>query len=276
MADGAARIRIDDRAAPDEQAVPVPPEDVLREATQAAQRVRYYDLTGDPSFDPLRNKRFGWQLVRRGALFAVAGLALDTLIFLFLLIVAAVTRSLAILSLDSIVSLLVAIALLIAYLLMPVPALLGQWSRLLGLRAEVAGTAFEYIRQAVRRHDTPYDSFQPRTLLPPGEGARHYLELRRGVFACYISCFPHGRDLYVGWSLWIYMSPFRLLRMKIGRQIQDWSGRGNDMYQTLRYESTRATVAAVHACMLEGIDVAIRMLDPEAELLGGETSISIS
>ena len=127
MADGAARIRIDDRAAPDEQAVPVPPEDVLREATQAAQRVRYYDLTGDPSFDPLRNKRFGWQLVRRGALFAVAGLAVlaTRRIFLFLLIVAAVTRSLAILSLDSIVSLLVAIALLIAYLFMPVPALLA-------------------------------------------------------------------------------------------------------------------------------------------------------
>ena len=172
---------------------------------------------------------------------------LDTVIFLFLLIVAAATRSLAILSLDSIVSILVAIALLIAYLFMPVPALLSQWSRLLGLRAEIADTAYEYIRQAVHRHATPYDIFQPKTLLPPGEGVRHYLELRRGVFACYISCFPHGRDLYIGWSLWIYMSPFRLAMMKIGWQIQDWSGRGNDIHQTLRYESTRATVGAVHA-----------------------------
>jgi hypothetical protein len=278
LTDGAARIRIDERspAEPAAAAVPAPPEEVVREASAAAQRLRYYDLSGEPSFDPLRNKRFGWQLVRRGALFALVGLVLDTVIFLFLLIVAAATRSLAILSLDSIVSILVAIALLIAYLFMPVPALLSQWSRLLGLRAEIADTAYEYIRQAVHRHATPYDIFQPKTLLPPGEGVRHYLELRRGVFACYISCFPHGRDLYIGWSLWIYMSPFRLAMMKIGRQIQDWSGRGNDIHQTLRYESTRATVGAVHACMLEGVDVAIRMLDPEAELLGGETSVSIS
>ena len=278
LTDGAARIRIDERpvAGQAATAVPVPPEEIVREASVAAQRLRYYDLSGEPSFDPLRNKRFGWQLVRRGALFALAGLVLNIVIFLFLLIVAAVTRSLAILSLDSIVSLLVAIAVLIAYLFMPVPALLSQWSRLLGLRAEIANTAFEYIRQAVDRHATPYDSFQPKRLVLPGEGVRQYLQLRRGVFTCYISCFPHGRDLYVGWSLWIYMSPFRLAMMKIGRQIQNWSGRGNDIYQTLRYESTRASVGAVHGCMLEGVDVAIRMLDPEAELLGGQTSVPMS
>lgn len=278
LTDGAARIRIDEGAAagPAAAAVPTPPEEVIREASVAAQRLRYHDLSGEPSFDPLRNKRFGWQLVRRGALFALVGLVVDLVIFLFLLIVAAVTRSLAILGLDSIAGFLVAISLLIAYLFMPVPGLLSQWSRLLGLRAPIADTAFEYIRQAVDRHATPYDNFQPRTLLLPGDGARRYLELRRGVFACYISCFPHGRDLYIGWSLWIYMSPFRLAMMKIGRQIQNWSGRGNDIHQTLRYESTRATVGAVHGCMLEGVDVAIRMLDPEAELLGGETSVSIS
>lgn len=278
LTDGTARIRIDERAAAGQApaAAPAPPEEVIREAAAAAQRVRYYDLSGEPSFDPLRNKRFGWQLVRRAALFALVGLVVDTVIFLFLLIVAAVTRSLGVLDLDSIVGFLVLIGVIIAYLFMPVPALLSQWSRLLGLRAGIADTAFQYISQAVDRHATPYDSFRPKTLLLPGEGSRHYLELRRGVFACYISCFQHGRDLYIGWSLWIYMSPFRLAMMKIGRQIQNWSGRGNDIHQTLRYESTRATVGAVHACMLEGVDVAIRMVDPEAELLGGETSVSIS
>jgi len=278
LTDGAARIRIDERSAAGQApaAVPVPPEEVIQEATAAAQRLRHYDLSGEPSFDPLRNKRFGWQLVRRAALFALAGLVVDLVIFLFLLIVAAATRSLAVLGLDSIVGFLVLIGVVIAYLFMPVPALLSQWSRLLGLRAGIADTAFQYIGQAVERHATPYDSFRPRAFLLPGEGTRQYLELRRGVFACYISCFRHGRDLYIGWSLWIYMSPFRLVMMRIGRQIQNWSGRGNDIHQTLRYESTRATVGAVHACMLEGVDVAIRMLDPEAELVGGETSFSIS
>ena len=276
--DGAARIRIDERSAAGlaPAAVPVPPEEVIREATAAAQRLRHYDLSGEPSFDPLRNKRFGWQLVRRAALFGLVGLVVDLVIFLFLLLVAAVTRSLAVLGLDSIVGFLVLIGVVVAYLFMPVPALLSQWSRLLGLRAGIADTAFQYIGQALERHATPYDSFRPKTFLLPGDGTRQYLELRRGVFACYISCFRHGRDLYIGWSLWIYMSPFRLVMMRIGRQIQNWSGRGNDIHQTLRYESTRATVGAVHACMLEGVDVAIRMSDPEAELVGGETSFSIS
>ena len=128
----------------------------------------------------------------------------------------------------------------------------------------------------MRRHDTPYDSFQPRTLLPPGEGARHYLDLRCGVFACYISCFPHGRDLYVGWSLWIYMSPLRLLRMKIGRQIQDWSGAATTGTRRSGPITTRVTVAANTPALLEGIDVAIACSIREAERLGGETTSPIS
>ena len=118
--------------------------------------------------------------------------------------------------------------------------------------------------------------FRARALSLPGEGRRHYLELRRGAFAGYISCFAHGRDLYCGWTFWIYMSPLRWVLMRIGRYIQDRSGRGNDMYQTLRYESTRATVAAMHACTLEGLDAAIRTIDPEGGLLGSEAPVPAS
>ena len=34
--------------------------------------------------------------------------------------------------------------------------------------------------------------------------------------------------------------------MRIGRMIQDRTGRGNDMYQTLRWDSARAALSAVH------------------------------
>ncbi|MGH6877672.1 MAG: hypothetical protein ACREHV_09895 [Rhizomicrobium sp.] len=43
--------------------------------------------------------------------------------------------------------------------------------------------------------------------------------------------------------------------MRIGRRFQDYTGRGNDMYQTLRYEPARASIAALHTCTLEGVDV---------------------
>lgn len=72
------------------------------------------------------------------------------------------------------------------------------------------------------------------------------------------------------------MNPVRWFTMKISRQIEDWTGRGNDMYQTLRYESTRAMIAAGHSCTLEGIDVAIRTLAPDGGLPGDSPEVSIS
>jgi hypothetical protein len=237
--------------------------------------ISYTEVTGQPVFDPLRNSRFGWQLVRRGALFLLLSFAAELVIFIFLLLVSAAARSLAPLAIEPVISTLLGIALLALYLFLPVPGLLAQWSRLLGFRAAAADTAFGHIREAMESHATPNDSLQPRRLAPPGHGVRNYLELRRGVFSGFISCFQHGNDLYVGWTFWIYMSPMRLFIMKIGRQFQDWTGRGNDMYQTLRYESTRATIAAMHACTLEGVEAAVRALEPDpGSGAGGVTDVS--
>ena len=50
------------------------------------------------------------------------------------------------------------------------------------------------------------------------------------------------------------VSPVRLFMVRMGRRFQDYTGRGNDMFQTLRYEPARATIAALHTCTLEGVD----------------------
>ena len=265
---------------------PPPPPDVVRAAVDEAARLRYADVTGEPTFDPLRNTRFGWQLARRYALFFLLGYVIDSVITLLCFLVTLTNGSEAsalitgsppgALVVGFVLSLLVQVALLVLYLVLPVPALMAQWSRLLGFRAGAADIAFEHITQAMRRHNTPCDSLRTRKLAPPGEGRRNYVEMRRGVFAFYISCFAHGSDLYCGWTFWIYMSPVRWFIMKISRQIEDWTGRGNDMYQTLRYESTRAMIAAAHSCTLEGIDVAIRTLDPGGELPKDSPEVSIS
>jgi hypothetical protein len=276
-AEGAAQARIAVRSAESAQesaatdAAPAP--ERAQEAALADRQVNYTTVSGEPSFDPLRNARFGWQLLRRAGLFWLFGACCEAVIFLFLLLVAAVSRSVGALAVLPVISTLFAIGLVGAYLLLPVPALLAQWSRLLGFRAAAAEIAYDHIAAALESHATPRDSLKRRTLVPPGEGVRHYLELRRGVFAGYISCFEHGADLYVGWTFWIYMSPFRLVLMKFGRQYQNWTGRGNDMYQTLRYESTRATIAALHACTQEGIDAAVRMVDPDADVPADETKV---
>lgn len=233
------------------------------ESARRAEKVDYQEMSDEPVFDPLRNARFGRQMLRQFLLFALVGFLIEGAVTLFFAFMAAVSKSVGPLNALPVFDALIGGILLLFYLFTPVPALIAQWSRLLGLRAPAVGVAFEHIRRAIARHRLPYDSLDQVLRQPPGEGPRHYLELRRGVFAGYISCFEHGNDLYVGLTFWIYLSPARLALMKIGRQFQDLSARGNDIYQTLRYDSTRATIAALYACTLEGVDAALRTAGAE-------------
>jgi hypothetical protein len=227
------------------------------------RRMGYEALGVSATLDPLANSRFFWQLARRFALYLVVSSVISFALFALAFIITISNGGLTALangggafSTVEIIDLLITAALMAMFLFMPVPALLGQWSRMLTFQAPAAASALERIRQALDRHATPHDNLRLRALAPPGEGRRDYPELRRGYFAGYVSCFPHGHDLYVGWTFWIYISPARLFLARIGRRFQDYTGRGNDMYQTLRYEPDRATIAALHTCTLEGVDIA--------------------
>ena len=233
------------------------------EPAHRAEKVDYQEMSDEPVFDPLRNARLGRQMLRQTLLFVLAGFLIEGAITLLFAVMAFMSRSTGPLGAAPVFSVLAAGALLLVYLFTPVPALIAQWSRLLGLRADAAGVAFEHIQHAIARHQLPHDSLIPVTKRPPGEGERSYLELQRGVFAGYISCFAHGNDLYIGMTFWICLSPARLALMRLGRQFQDLGGQGNDIYQTLRYDSTRATIAAMYDCTLEGVDAALRSTGAE-------------
>lgn len=219
------------------------------------RRMGYEALGVSATLDPLSNSRFFWQLARRFALYFAVSTVISTILTVLGLLFTLSGGGNA-MEATAVISLLIGVALLAMFLFMPIPVLLGQWSRVLTFQAPSAGSALARVRQALDRHATPHDSLQVRALTPPGEERRNYLELRRGYFAGYVSCFGHGNDLYVGWTFWIHISPVRLFLMRIGRRFQDYTGRGDDMHQTLRYEPVRATIAALHACTLEGVDVA--------------------
>jgi hypothetical protein len=219
------------------------------------RRMGYEALGVSATLDPLSNSRFFWQLARRFALYFAVSTVISTVLTVLGLLFTLSGGGNA-MEATAVISLLIGVALLAMFLFMPIPVLLGQWSRMLTFQAPSAGSALARVRQALDRHATPHDSLQVRALTPPGEGRRHYLELRRGYFAGYVSCFAHGNDLYVGWTFWIHISPVWLFLMRVGRRFQDYTGRGDDMHQTLRYEPVRATIAALHACTLEGVDIA--------------------
>ena len=261
-ASGAARVHV---ANPRDQAecgaAAADPQSYI---TADDRRKGYADLGVSGTLDPLANSRFFWQMARRFALYFVVSNVISFALVVLAFIVtisggglAAVENGGGAFTAVTIIDLLITAALLVMFLFMPIPALVGQWSRMLTFKAPAAGSALECVRQALERHATPHDNLGLRALSPPGEGRGDYLEVRRGYFAGYVSCFPHGHDLYVGWTYWIYISPVRLFLVRVGRRFQDYTGRGNDMYQTLRYEPARATIAALHSCTLEGVDVAI-------------------
>lgn len=219
--------------------------------------VSYSNASDEPSFDPLHNRRFGWQLARRFLLWQ----SVPWFAGVLTAILAAVKGTTGVLLVIPFVWI-VAVAL---FAFLPVPGLLAQWSRLVPFAASAQGIAFDHIRQAMDAHATPHDAIGLQNKLIPGEGVQHYLRLQRWIFSGFISCFEHGQDLYVGWTFWIYTSPFQVALMWLARKFQDRTGRGNEMYQTLRYDSTRATIAALHACTLEGVSSAIRTAGPAAQ-----------
>jgi hypothetical protein len=234
-------------------------------------------LSGPGTLDPVRNPRYLMYVLRQAGVFAGIYLLTEMVLLLCVLLSAAAGTKLGPavrLYVDSLW--LVALVLAILFWLIPVPALLAEWTQVIGERSDAAQTAFEHINSAFQADSGPVDSLRARTISRPGEGDREYLELRRDHFSGYISCFAHEHDLYVGWTFWLHMSPLRLLMMVIGRNMQDVTSRGDGIYRSLRFESTRALVAAMHGAALAGIDAASSDPDPVGPPRGQETAINMN
>ena len=110
-------------------------------------------------------------MLRQAGLFAGIYLLIETVLLLCLLLsrVAGTTLGSALrLEMDSLW--LVALALAILFWLIPVPALLAEWSLLMEQGSDAAPTAFEQINSAFQAHDVPLDSERVRTVSRRREG----------------------------------------------------------------------------------------------------------
>jgi hypothetical protein len=246
-------------------------------ATVAPVRPAATRLSGSANLDPVRNARYLACVLRQAGLFTGVYLLIETVLWLYLLVSRAAGTTLGPalrLEIDSLWR--VALVLAILFFLIPVPALLTEWSLLMEQSSDAAQLAFDRINSAFGTHGVPLDSQRVRTVSRHGEDDREYLELRRGHFRGYISCFVHGTDLYVGWTFWLYMSPLLLLMMVIGRNIRDATSQRKAIQRSLRFESARALMAAIHGATLAGIDAASDQLDPASPQLARETAIDMN
>ncbi len=234
-------------------------------------------LSGLANLDPARNPRLLLCVLRQAGVFTGMYLLFEALLLLGLLLAtAAGTKMGAALRVELDSLWLAALVLAFPFWLIPVPALLAEWSQVMEQNSEATQAAFDHINSAFHSHDTPVDSLRVRTVSRHGEGDREYLELHRGHFSGYISCFAHGRDLYIGWTFWLHMSPLRLLMMIIGRNIQDMTSRRDGIRRSLRFESIRALVASMHGASLAGIDAASIAPGPAGPLPVKETTVDMN
>ena len=237
-----------------------------------------YDKEPEGSFDPLGNPRLLAQFFRHALQYMVlyflggfvSGIVLLYLHLLGLPVGVAVT-------LLVVGAVLTAIAFGCLYWLLPVPALLSEWKFSVDDKAAAAPVTFEHITWAVRRRETPLDLIQVRRLNLAGGQARDYLELRRGLFTGFISCFAYGQDLYVGWTFFLRISPLRYLLMALARVWQTLKRQGTDLYVTLRFDYARAMREAMHSVAREGIDVAVGQIRPQGQgIIGEAVKVTVS
>jgi hypothetical protein len=244
-------------------------------ATYLGRRLMYLPQPEQP-FDPIANTRYLTAVLARAAMYVIIYVIGAFLAGIFFTVAGlAVLGASTGIRLYSICGALIAIAMFFLFWLMPVPALLSEWKLTVDGKAAAAPTVFEHIVWTLRRHETPLDSAQVRRLRLPREGSRDYLELRRDLFTGFIGCFAWGQDLYVGWTFWVKLSPFRALCMRLARIWQSATGRGNELYSTLRYDSARAMREAMHSTAREGIDVAVGQLAPQGQgIIGSSVQVT--
>lgn len=260
---------------------PMPTEAAVGQRTPNAQYLGLrlqYDKVPEGSFDPLGNPRLLAQFVRHFLQYFVLyflGGFVSVIVLLFLHLLGLPVGF--VVTLGVLGAVLTAIVLGCLFWLLPVPALLSEWKFSVDDKAAAAPVAFEHITWAVRRRETPLDLIQVRRLNLAGGQGRDYLELRRGHFTGFISCFAYGQDLYVGWTFYLRISPLRYLLMALARVWQTLKRQGTDLYVTLRFDYARAMREAMHSVAREGVDVAVGQLRPQGQgTIGAAVKVAVS
>ena len=237
-------------------------------ATYMGLRLQYQQ-TPEPTFDPIGNVRFLFQMWVRSVLYSVVywfGAFVGVIICGLIALVISLTAGLTLFVIAGVV---IALALAICFWFLKIPIQVSEWKISVDKKAAAVPMVFDHIAWVLRGRAAPLDSLEVRRLRLPGDGVRDYLELRSGLFTGYVACFPYGQDLYVGWTFWITLSPFRYVCMIITRIWQTIFNRGNDLYTSLRYDSARAMRETMHSAAREGVDVAIGQLAGQGEGIVG-------
>ncbi len=127
---------------------------------------------------------------------------------------------------------------------------IGEWRTLLADRAGQSESYYRMITAVLARRDLPITpSLRSVKLSTRGGPVKHTIVLSENEYQAYVTVFPYGTSLYVGWQMWRRRSGARL----VGRALMDRVTAANLVTAMLRTDRARAVREAVHLACREAL-----------------------
>ncbi|WP_345437092.1 hypothetical protein [Actinoallomurus vinaceus] len=153
---------------------------------------------------------------------------------------------------------------------------IAEWRTLLENNAPAAASSYAAIYGSLARRRIPVHAAAMRIrsdILNP-EVVNNRLVIPERYYVAYVSVFPYGTSLYVGWMMWRVRRGYQLIGIFIKDVIGGIFGRSGSVGQMLRTEKVRAMREAVHSAVREGVEVAVQGVEvPIASTFGRDLPI---
>jgi hypothetical protein len=137
---------------------------------------------------------------------------------------------------------------------------IGEWRVMLADRAPAAGSVFSQIVGRLRDRRMPIGVDMEDSRFLSGSLGNH-LVLVDGDYKVYVSVFPYGTSLYLGWMMWRSRRGITMFATFVADTLLSMLGRLDSVNLMLRTERPRAMREAAHALCREGLHVAVDQID---------------
>jgi hypothetical protein len=153
---------------------------------------------------------------------------------------------------------------------------IAEWRTLLEGKAPAAASAYAVIYGSLARRQVPVHAtaLRIRSDVLTREVVNNRLVISERSYVVYVSVFPYGTSLYVGWSMYRSRRGAVLIGIFLKDLVGSFVGRTGLVNQMLRTEKVRAMREAVHSAVREGVDAAVAGIEvPIAATFGYEVPV---
>jgi hypothetical protein len=127
---------------------------------------------------------------------------------------------------------------------------IGEWRTLLADRSGQAESYYRVIATVLKRRELPITPvLRSVQLNTQGRPVKHTIVLSENEYQTYVTAFPYGTSLYVGWQMWRRRSGAQLIK----RALIDRVTAANLVTAMLRTDRARAVREAVHLACREAV-----------------------